>query len=195
LATAVSSPTGPVCAPRRRQRRQFPITTSIFGVPVGASSSGGILALLHLPMNPDQGPRGPAKTPTSTGGHRRATATIMVVDDDTQWLADLQTWLTHDGYEVVGISRGEWVVQAVDFHEPDVVLLDLNFPEADGLAILGHLQRRQPELPVVIMTAFGNIDIENRARALGAVAYFDKPFRLDALLRTLRSICRPESAA
>ena len=146
-------------------------------------------------MTDEQRPRGPSKTPTSTASRRRPTATIMVVDDDTQWLADLQTWLTHDGYEVVGISRGEWAIQAVDFHEPDVVLLDLNFPEADGLAILGHLQRRQPELPVVIMTAFGNIDIENRVRALGAVAYFDKPFRLDTLLRTLRSICRPESAA
>ena len=119
----------------------------------------------------------------------------MVVDDDTQWLADLQTWLTHDGYEVVGISRGEWVIQAVDIHEPDVVLLDLNFPDADGLAILGQLQRRSPGLPVVIMTAFGNVDIENRVRALGAAAYFDKPFRLDTLLRTLRSIRRPESAA
>jgi two-component system response regulator (stage 0 sporulation protein F) len=119
----------------------------------------------------------------------------MVVDDDTEWLADLQTWLTHDGYEVVAIARGEWVIQAVGFHEPDVVLLDVEFPGADGLALLGHLQRRHPKLPVVMMTAFGNVDIENRARALGAVAYFDKPFRIDALLRTLRSICRPESAA
>ena len=104
-------------------------------------------------------------------------------------LADRATWaeprasLEHD------------VIQAVDFHGPDVVLLDLNFPEADGLSILGHLHRRNAQLPVIVMTAFGNIDIENRVRALGAVAYFDKPFRLDALLRTLRSICRPESAA
>jgi DNA-binding NtrC family response regulator len=146
-------------------------------------------------MNDEQRPSRPSRTPTPTAGHHRATATIMVVDDDTQWLADLQTWLTHDGYEVVGISRGEWVIQAVDIHEPDVVLLDLNFPDADGLAILGQLQRRSPGLPVVIMTAFGNVDIENRVRALGAAAYFDKPFRLDTLLRTLRSIRRPESAA
>jgi DNA-binding NtrC family response regulator len=126
---------------------------------------------------------------------RQSAPTIMVVDDDTQWLSDLQTWLAHDGYEVVGISRGEWVTQAVDFQEPDVVLLDLNLPGADGVEILAHLQRRHPKLPVIIMTAFGNVDIENRVRAFGAVAYFDKPFRLDALLRTLRLFCHPESAA
>jgi two-component system response regulator (stage 0 sporulation protein F) len=115
----------------------------------------------------------------------------MLVDDDTAWLADLQTWLAADGYEVVGIPRGEWVIQAADVHEPDVVLLDLDLPGADGFSILGHLQRRDPELPVIVMTAFGNIDVEKRVRALGAVAYVDKPFRLDTLLRTLRSICRP----
>jgi two-component system, response regulator, stage 0 sporulation protein F len=146
-------------------------------------------------MNDEQRRLRPSTTQASAVSHQRPTAKILVVDDDTQWLADLQTWLTHDGYDVVAIARGEWVIQAVDFHEPNVVLLDLNFPGADGFAILGHLQRRHAGLPVVIMTAFGNIDIENRVRALGAVAYFDKPFRLDALMRTLRTICPPESAA
>jgi DNA-binding NtrC family response regulator len=140
-------------------------------------------------------PQRPSNREASTASPQRPVATILVVDDDTQWLADLQTWLAHDGYEAVGIARGDWVIQAVEFHEPNVVLLDLHFPGADGLAILGHLQRRYPNVPVVIMTAFGNIDTENRVRALGAVAYFDKPFRLEALLRTLRSICRPGSAA
>ena len=151
------------------------------------------------PMNDEQvneqGPNASPETSTPTVHGSRRSATILVVDDDTQWLADLQTWLAHEGYEALGIARAEWVIQAVEFHEPNVVLLDLHFPGADGLAILGHLQRRYPNVPVVIMTAFGNIDTENRVRALGAVAYFDKPFRLEALLRTLRSICRPGSAA
>src|SRR5438094_2993353 len=129
-------------------------------------------------MNGERSILPPRTLPPAAGAPRRL-ATIMVVDDDTQWLADLQTWLSHDGYDVVGIARGEWVIQTVDFHGPDVVLLDLNFPEADGLSILGHLHRRNAQLPVIVMTAFGNIDIENRVRALGAVAYFDKPFRLD----------------
>jgi DNA-binding response OmpR family regulator len=67
-----------------------------------------------------------------TAGPRGSAATILVVDDDTQWVADLQTWLSHEGYQAVGIARGEWVIQAVEFHEPNVVLLDLHFPGADG---------------------------------------------------------------
>jgi two-component system response regulator (stage 0 sporulation protein F) len=147
-----------------------------------------------FPMNDPRPSTRVSNREAPTTSPQRPAATILVVDDDTQWVADLQTWLSHEGYQAVGIARGEWVIQAVDFHEPNVVLLDLHFPGADGVAILGHLQRRYPSLPVVIMTAFGNIDIENRVRALGAVAYFDKPFRLDALLRTLRSICRPGPA-
>src|SRR5688572_5691810 len=95
------------------------------------------------------GPRSVAGTP------ERRRRTILVVDDDTAWLANLEAWLAHDGFRVIGISRGEWVVEAVDFHEPDAVLLDIHLPGADGLDILRQLRHRRPEIPVVIMTAFG----------------------------------------
>ena len=113
---------------------------------------------------------------------------IVVVDDDTAWLADLETWLGHEGFEVVGISRGEWVLEAVDFHEPDVVIVDLQLPGVDGLEILGQLRRRWPALPVIVMTAFGGVDVEQRVRRLGARGYFDKPFRLEHLVAAIRLI-------
>jgi DNA-binding NtrC family response regulator len=116
--------------------------------------------------------------------------TILVVDDDTAWLADLQTWLADDGFRVIGISRGEWVVEAADFHEPEAIVLDVHLPNADGLNILGRLRRRQPDIPVIIMTAFGGLDVEEKARRLGAAAYFDKPFRLSDLVRELRRLSR-----
>lgn len=115
---------------------------------------------------------------------------IIVVDDDTAWLADLETWLGHEGFQVVGISRGEWVLEAVDFHEPDVVVVDLQLPGIDGVDILGQLKRRSPALPVIVMTAFGGADVEERVRRLGATAYFDKPFRLEHLVAAIRLIGR-----
>jgi DNA-binding response OmpR family regulator len=118
---------------------------------------------------------------------------IVVVDDDTAWLADLETWLAHEGFQVVGISRGEWVLEAVDFHEPDVVVVDLQLPGVDGLDILGQLRRRWPSLPVIVMTAFGGGEVEERVRRLGAAAYFDKPFRLENLVAALRLIDRRAS--
>lgn len=131
----------------------------------------------------------------SAHGDKATEATVVVVDDDTAWLADLETWLTHSGFRVIGISRGEWVLEAVDFHEPDAVIVDLTLPGADGFQILGQLRRRRPGIPVIVMTAFGGFEIEDRARRLGAAAYFDKPFRLDSLVSALRRICGAEPRA
>lgn len=146
-------------------------------------------------MNPNQPRRSvPAAAPGTGPAADAMAGTIVVVDDDTEWLADLQMWLTHDGYRVVGISRGEWVIEAVEFHEPDIVIVDLQLPGTDGLDILRQLSRRRPNLPVVIMTAFGGSDVEDRVRRLGAAAYFNKPFRLDDLVSALRTIRRAQQA-
>ena len=122
-----------------------------------------------------------------------AALSVIVVDDDTAWLADLENWLAHEGFQVIGISRGEWVLEAVDFHEPDVVVVDLQLPGVDGAEILRQLRRRWPSLPVIVMTAFGGVDIEERVRRLGAAGYFDKPFRLEKLVAALRLIDRRAS--
>jgi DNA-binding response OmpR family regulator len=119
-----------------------------------------------------------------------AALSVIVVDDDTAWLSDLETWLAHEGFHVIGISRGEWVVEAVDFHEPDVVVVDLQLPGVDGLDIVGQLRRRRPTLPVIVMTAFGGTEVEERVRRFGAAAYFDKPFRLENLVAAIRLIGR-----
>jgi DNA-binding NtrC family response regulator len=121
-------------------------------------------------------------------------ATVLVVDDDTTWLADLRTWLADDGFRVIGISRGEWVIEAADFHEPDVIVLDVHLPSADGLDILTRLRRRQPDIPVIVMTAFGGVEVQERARRLGAADYFDKPFRLSDLVQALRRVRRVRPA-
>jgi DNA-binding NtrC family response regulator len=133
--------------------------------------------------------RSAARTP-----EQRFARTILIVDDDTAWLADLQSWLADDGFRAIGISRGEWVVEAVEFHEPDAVVLDVNLPGADGLDILRQLRYRRPDIPVIIMTAFGGFEVEDRARRLGATAYFDKPFRLSDLIRALSRLRRSEQA-
>ena len=123
----------------------------------------------------------------------QAALSVVLVDDDTAWLADLEVWLGHEGFQVTGISRGEWVLEAVDFHEPDVVVVDLQLPGVDGLQILGQLRRRWPTLPVIVMTAFGGADVEEQVRRLGAIGYFDKPFRLDNLVASIRRIGRRAS--
>jgi two-component system, OmpR family, KDP operon response regulator KdpE len=165
---------------------------------------GGILALLtlaviearvHAPEGEEMvADRSTCESANAAGGPAApAGLSVVVVDDDTAWLADLETWLGHEGFHVIGISRGEWVLEAVDFHEPDVVVVDLQLPGIDGLEILGQLRRRRPALPVIVMTAFGGADIEQRVRRGGAAGYFDKPFRLENLVAAIRLIGRRAS--
>jgi DNA-binding NtrC family response regulator len=134
---------------------------------------------------PPPAPEQPWSPPSRTFGHATDGArsrTVLVVDDDAAWLASLERWLAADGYRVIGISRGEWAVQAVEHYDPEVVVLDVHLPGADGLDILRQLRSRRPKISIIIMTAFGGFDVRERARRLGAAAYFDKPFRVSDLI-------------
>jgi DNA-binding response OmpR family regulator len=69
-----------------------------------------------------------------------------------------------------------------------VVVLDVELPGGNGLDVLAGLRRRWPSLPVIVMTAFGNPVVADRARRLRADAYLEKPFRLAALVDEIRRV-------
>jgi DNA-binding NtrC family response regulator len=131
---------------------------------------------------------------TPRAGEAGSAESVLVVDDDMAWLSSVERWLAREGFRVIGMSRGQWVVQAVDFHQPDAVVLDVHLPGVDGLDVLGQLRRRRPEIPVIIMTAFGDLDVADRARRLGAADYFNKPFRLNDLVNSIRHLRRSRKA-
>jgi two-component system, NtrC family, nitrogen regulation response regulator GlnG len=116
---------------------------------------------------------------------------LVVVDDDDSWRGLLETWLDREGCRAIMIARAEWVLQAIDQHHPDVVVLDVELPGGNGLDVLASLRRRWPSLPVIVMTAFGNAVVADRARRLRADAYLEKPFRLAALVAEIRRVGRP----
>ena len=131
-------------------------------------------------------------------GHHAVTASdpgprkigLLVVDDDAAWRDALRPWLESEGFRVLMLARGESVVSAVELHQPDVVVLDVELPGANGLEVLASLNRRWQALPVVIMTAFGGPAVANAARELGAAAYLEKPFRVLALVDEIRRVAR-----
>ena len=114
--------------------------------------------------------------------------TLLVVDDDQAWREALKESLDRDGFRTTLLARADWVVKAVDFHRPDVVILDINLPGGNGLDVLSTLMRRWPSLPVMIMTAFGGARIGSEARRRGAAAYLEKPFRMATLVDEIRRI-------
>jgi DNA-binding response OmpR family regulator len=113
---------------------------------------------------------------------------VLVVDDDDAWRLTLKDSLERDGVHVVGCSRGDRAMTAVQTHNPDVVLLDVQLPGRSGLEVLRSVRHRWPKLPVIVTTAFGGSDVEQVATREGASAYIDKPFRIERLLAVVRGL-------
>lgn len=111
---------------------------------------------------------------------------ILIVDDDPDIAFTLQELLEHDGYNVEFVSTGtEALSKAKDRHY-NAVILDLGLPDMDGLDVLGSLQRMDPTLPVIILTAFTNSERTIGSLVQGAFQYLTKPYNRDELRATLR---------
>ncbi|MBA5871965.1 MAG: PAS domain S-box protein, partial [Nitrospira sp. CR2.1] len=114
------------------------------------------------------------------------THSILVVDDDPDIALGLQDLLDHDGYRVnVAMTCAEALAQA-RAHHYNAVLLDLGLPDGDGTSVLLTLQQQQPQLPVIILTAYTGTDRTVGALTQGAFAYLTKPYNREELRAVLQ---------
>jgi two-component system, chemotaxis family, protein-glutamate methylesterase/glutaminase len=103
---------------------------------------------------------------------------ILVADDSVVVRGLVSKWLQEAGFDVVGtVSNGRAAVDSLDKSEPDILLLDIEMPELDGLAALPLALAKRPSLQVVMMSTLTqrNADISLKCLALGAVDYLPKP--------------------
>lgn len=111
---------------------------------------------------------------------------VLVIEDEIRILAFLARGIGADGMTVDGARTGpEGVRQALEEHY-DLVLLDLVLPQLNGLAVLERLQEAKPELPVIVVSARGDVATKLRSFEIGARDYVEKPFSLDELLARMR---------
>jgi AmiR/NasT family two-component response regulator len=107
---------------------------------------------------------------------------ILVVDDEAIIRMDLAEILTRLGHEVVGqASSGKEAVAKSAELDPDLIFLDIKMPDMDGLSAL-RLMNEDKIRPVIILTAFSDIDLIKQAVELGVAAYLVKPFEASRLL-------------
>jgi DNA-binding NtrC family response regulator len=108
---------------------------------------------------------------------------VLVVDDESLVRWSLAETLGASGYEVTEAKDGASAIQAFGSLRggTDVVLLDLRLPDVDDLRILATMRQCSPEVPVIVMTAFGTPELLNEAMRLGAFAVIDKPFDMSAI--------------
>lgn len=118
------------------------------------------------------------------------TIEIWVVDDDRSIRWVLEKALRQAGMEVTSFENGEAVLRRLGTEAPDAIVSDIRMPGMDGLTLLEHVKRLYPDLPVIIMTAYGDLDRAVAAFQGGAFEYLPKPFDVDGAVTTVRRAVR-----
>jgi len=113
-------------------------------------------------------------------------ARLLVVDDERLIRWSLEQQLRREGYTVQSVETGAEALQRVQADPPDLILLDVRLPDADGVELLGRLRAADPECLVIVMTAHGGVESAVRAMKLGAHDYVSKPFDMEELKLSIR---------
>jgi two-component system response regulator AtoC len=111
---------------------------------------------------------------------------VLVVDDEENIRLVLRTLLKKHGFEVEVADSGEAALAMVDAFGPDVILTDVRMPKMGGLDLLATLKAKQNTATVIVMSAYGNVDLALEAMKAGAYDYVGKPFKPDEVVLALR---------
>jgi two-component system, chemotaxis family, chemotaxis protein CheY len=108
---------------------------------------------------------------------------VFIADDDTMMRSLLRLMLRQDGYDVVGeAATGDRVVEECEQARPEVLLLDINMPGADGLQVLEKIRAAQPGVRVIMISADATLERVTQALEKGACGFIVKPFNAAKVL-------------
>jgi two-component system response regulator AtoC len=111
---------------------------------------------------------------------------ILVIDDDKGLRKSLTLILDDAGYPVIQAQDGKEGLAKALSEEPDIILCDVRMPELDGLGFLDRYREEGGDALVMVMTAYGSVDLAVEAMKKGAYDYIPKPFSADEVLLTLK---------
>jgi two-component system response regulator AtoC len=111
---------------------------------------------------------------------------VLVVDDEENIRLVLRTLLKKHGFEVEVAEGGEAALVSLDSFDPDVILTDVRMPRMGGMDLLAALRAKQHPATVIVMSAYGNVDLAIEAMKAGAYDYVSKPFKPDEIVLALR---------
>ncbi|MFE4045701.1 response regulator [Priestia sp. YIM B13490] len=111
---------------------------------------------------------------------------ILIVDDQYGIRILLTEVLQKEGYTTFQAANGFQAIDITKEQAPDLVLLDMKIPGMDGIEILKKLKQHDETIKVIIMTAYGELDMIQEAKDLGALTHFAKPFDIDEIRKVVR---------
>jgi two-component system response regulator AtoC len=127
---------------------------------------------------------------TSSGSAKRK---VLIVDDEGGMRHMLSVLLEREGYQIDTAQNGREGLDKVRHNDYDLVLCDIRMPEMDGLTFLESTKSLNKQLPVIMMSAFGNVDTAIEAMKTGAYDYVSKPFKAEEILIRLQRLTDQET--
>jgi len=112
--------------------------------------------------------------------------TILIVDDEKNYLVILEALLGSEGYEIITEDSALNALRFIRETDLDLVITDVKMPGMNGMELLEEAKKRDPELPVIVMTAYGTIEMAVEAMKKRAYDYITKPFRNEELKLTVK---------
>lgn len=114
---------------------------------------------------------------------------ILIVEDDRTVLDFEKKELEHEGYRVITSENGRQALELYETERPDFILLDIMIPELNGIEVLRRI-RKESQVPVILVTAKGEVYDKVNGLSLGADDYISKPFAIEELLARISSVLR-----
>lgn len=115
---------------------------------------------------------------------------VLVLDDDAEVVAYLVEMLAVEGYDAEGETRAEVALERVLADDFDLLVSDVEMPGMRGLELLSAVHARKPDQLILLITAFGSVDLAVRALREGACDFVTKPFRIEVLLHAVERALR-----
>ena len=119
---------------------------------------------------------------------------VLIVDDEPSICWGFQELLAEDGHAVSIAGSAEEAFQIVEDRAPDAVVMDVRLPGQDGISAMTELRTRIGQVPIIVVTAFGDLETAVRALQSGAVEYLSKPFDLEHAARILQRVLGQRSS-
>ncbi|GAB6095797.1 sigma-54 dependent transcriptional regulator [Desulfatiferula olefinivorans] len=108
--------------------------------------------------------------------------TILIVDDESNYLTILRAILEEEGFTVLTAAHGKAALSILEDSDVDLLITDMKMPAMSGLDLLDHVRTGWPDIPVILMTAHGSVEKAVEAMQKGAFTYIQKPFESNRLL-------------
>ncbi len=118
---------------------------------------------------------------------------VMIIEDDEEMRSLLRDFFEEEGFETDSVDNGVDALEKLSGDHFDLVITDIRMPGLTGLDILPTIRKLSPEIPIIVMTAYGSDDVRHRSLERGATIYLEKPIHLSRLRTVIREMVSRKS--